>query len=257
MFIVYDFAQGLQVKIPLLQITEVLENQKKKTSKGRYKETTMKTLLKLIWIALAIIGGLAFIWLVILKILSRLISRFGVSVPCPASVSWIVDNPIRRRYMCPVLDRLGLIAGEHVLELGPGPGIFTVEATRRLGPQGRLIVVDIQPEMIAKVEKRIQQAGLSNVETHVANAYELPLPEKSIDRAFLVTVLMEIPEPGRALVELHRVLKPGGVLSITEEFLDPDYPFISETIQQVEAAGFKLKEKFGNWWLYTVNFVRV
>jgi len=181
----------------------------------------------------------------------------GVSSPCPASISWIVNNPVRRGYMRPVLDRVGLMPGERVLELGPGPGVFTVDAARRLGPAGRLVVVDIQPDMINQVEERIHQAGISNVETHVASAYELPLTSESIDRAFLVTVLPEIPEQRRALVELHRVLKPGGVLSITEEFLDPDYPLVSETVRRVQEASFRLYEKQGNWWLYTANFTRV
>ncbi len=146
------------------------------------------------------------------------------------------------------------IPGEWVLELGPGPGIFTVEAARRAGSEGHLVVIDIQPEMIAQVEDRIEQAGLANVETHVANALELPLADASLERVFLVTVLGEIPDPQRALAELYRTLKPGGVLSITEEFLDPDYPFASETILKVEAAGFRLTGRYGNIWLYTLNF---
>jgi ubiquinone/menaquinone biosynthesis C-methylase UbiE len=67
-------------------------------------------------------------------------------------------------------------------------------------------------------------------------------------------VLPEIPDQTRALAELRRVLKPGGVLSITEEFLDPDYPFAFETIRRAETAGFSLEQRFGNWWLYTLNF---
>lgn len=110
--------------------------------------------------------------------------------------------------------------------------------------------------MIAQVEKKVVRAGLSNVETHVASAYELPLTDASVDRAFLITVLMEIPDPGRALAELRRVLKPGGVLSITEQFPDPDYPFAFETIELVESAGFKMTSKSGNVWIYTVNFMK-
>jgi ubiquinone/menaquinone biosynthesis C-methylase UbiE len=69
--------------------------------------------------------------------------------------------------------------------------------------------------------------------------------------------LQEIPNPSRALAELHRVLRPGGLLSITEEFTDPDYPLLSETIRLVEPAGYCLTERFGNWWVYTANFRRV
>jgi SAM-dependent methyltransferase len=211
---------------------------------------------KLLWILLGVIGGVVFFWLFPLKLLSRLAARFGHSAPCPASLDWLVDNPVRRYYMRPVLDRVGIRPGEHVLELGPGPGIFTMEAARRVGLEGRLVAVDIQPEMIAQVEKRIQEAGLSNVETHVSDAYHLPLEDESVDRAFLVTVLPEIPDQARALTELCRVIKPGGLLSITEEFTDPDYPFAFETIRRVETAGFSLEQRFGNFWVYTLNFRR-
>ncbi|HEX7344905.1 MAG TPA: methyltransferase domain-containing protein [bacterium] len=199
---------------------------------------------------------LAFFWLVALKLAARLAARLGHSSPCPASFSWLVNNPIRRRYTHPILDRVGICPGERVLELGPGPGTFTVEAAQRAGPEGQLVVVDIQPEMIAQVERRVREARLANVETHVASAYHLPLDDASVDRAFLITVLPEIPDRARALAELRRVLKPDGVLSITEEFLDPDYLFACETIRLVEAAGLRLERRLGNSWLYTLNFKR-
>lgn len=214
----------------------------------------MKRTLKVIGITLTIVAGAIFFWLFPLKLISRLIKRFGQAAPCPNSLSWLVDNPIRRRYLPPILDRVGIQSGDHVLELGPGPGTFTPEAAHRAGPEGRLIAVDIQPEMIAQVEARVREAGLTNTETHVASAHALPLEADSVDRAFLVTVLPEIPDQDRALTELRRVLKPGGILSITEEFYDPDYQFPVETIQRVTSAGFVVDQRFGNWWIYTINF---
>ena len=213
-------------------------------------------MLKLLLILLGIIAGVLFFWLFPLKLISRLASRFGASAPCPAALSWLVYNPLRRWYMRPVLNRVGIRPGERVLELGPGPGAFTVEAARRAGPEGRLIAVDIQPAMIVQLERQIREAGLTNVETHVAGAYDLPLESESVERAFLVTVLPEIPDQDRALAELWRVIKPGGQLSITEEFIDPDYPFPFETIRRVEAAGFKPVQRLGNLWVYTINFRR-
>jgi ubiquinone/menaquinone biosynthesis C-methylase UbiE len=215
---------------------------------------TFRLFLRLLLILLGIISGLVFFWLFPLKLISRLAARFGHSAPCPASFSWLVNNPIRRRYMRPILDRVGIRPGERVLELGPGPGAFTVDVARRVGPGGQIVAVDIQPEMIAQVKARVQRAGLTNVEAHVASAYDLPLGDDSVDCAFLVTVLPEIPDRGRALAELHRVIRPGGWLSITEEFFDPDYLFVCETIRLVEAAGFRLERRFGNFWIYTLNF---
>jgi ubiquinone/menaquinone biosynthesis C-methylase UbiE len=156
--------------------------------------------------------------------------------------------------MRPVLDRLGILSGDQVLELGPGPGAFTVDAAGRVGPEGHLTVVDIQPEMIAKVEKRLRATHVANAETHVASAYDLPLPDSSVDRAFLVTVLGEIADQSRALTELHRVIRPGGILSVTEEWSDPDYLFAGETIRRAKSAGFRLCARFGNFLVYTLNF---
>ena len=199
-----------------------------------------------------IILGFLLIWLFGLKMIIKFMKKGGD--PCPSSLSWIVDLPVRRYYMRHVLDRVGIQPGETVLELGPGPGAFTVDAARRLGPDGKLIAVDIQSEMIEQVNRRVKQAGVTNVETHVASAYELPLEDGSVDRVFMVTVLPEIPDPARGLQEVMRVLKPGGLFSTTEEFLDPDYPRRVTTIRWAESAGFEPVERFGNMWLYTINF---
>jgi ubiquinone/menaquinone biosynthesis C-methylase UbiE len=207
---------------------------------------------RVLWMVLGLVGGLLFLWFGVFKLLSKLMG--GRGGPCPSSLGWLVDNPLRRRYMRPALGRVGLRPGETALELGPGPGAFTVEAARQLGPGGRLIAADIQPKMIARLEQKVREAGLTNVETHVASAYELPVPDATVDRAFLVTVLAEIPDPVRALHEIRRILKPGGQLSVTEEFPDPDYPRRSTTIGWAEAAGFFLEAYHGNFWVYTLNF---
>jgi ubiquinone/menaquinone biosynthesis C-methylase UbiE len=212
------------------------------------KENRLNVALKIV--GYVILGAVLF-WLFGLKLIKFAKKE---SMPCPSSLSWLVDLPIRRRYMRPVLDRVGLSPGETVLELGPGPGAFTIDAARRLGPEGKLIAVDIQPAMIDQVEERIQQAGLRNVETYVASACELPVEDSSVDRAFLVTVLPEIPDPVRGLREVYRVLKPGGIFSTTEEFLDPDYPRRKTTTAWAEAAGFEPTERFGGMWVYTLNF---
>ena len=130
----------------------------------------------------------------------------------------------------PTIADISTLSDRTIYVLGKTPGRTTLTL---LGPDGRLI---------------------TNVEVHVASAYDLPLDDESVDRAFLVTVLPEIPDRARALAELRRVLKPGSVLSITEEFLDPDHLFAFETVRHVEEAWFRLERRFGNLWLYTLNF---
>ncbi|HNT74456.1 MAG TPA: methyltransferase domain-containing protein [Anaerolineae bacterium] len=205
------------------------------------------------WWLLAAFGGLLFFWLFVMKLIVRFVKK-GDGVPCPFAPSWIVDNPLRRWDVRNALVYAGLRPGETVLELGPGPGAFTLDAAQRVGPAGKVIAVDIQPEMIAQVQARVQAAGVTNVDTHVANAYELPLEDASVDRAYLITVLPEIPDPVRALCEIYRVLKPGGVVSMTEEFLDPDYPLRATTTAWAQAAGFEAAGQYGNGWYYTLNF---
>jgi ubiquinone/menaquinone biosynthesis C-methylase UbiE len=216
----------------------------------------MKTSL-LLWIPLITVGVIVFSWVVVLRLLSWLGAKMGYSPPCPASVSFLVDNPVRRWYLRHAVERAGVRSGERVLELGPGPGTFTIEAAQRTSPLGSVVAVDIQPEMISALRNRVREAGLNNVQSYVAGASRLPLDDKSVDRAFMVTVLPEIPDKQMALLELHRVLKPNGILSITEEFLDPDYPLPQTVARWASKAGFQPVERHGNWWTYTLNFRRI
>ena len=156
--------------------------------------------------------------------------------------------------MRPVLDWIGIQPGERILELGPGPGVFTVPAAQRTGPGGVVIAADIQPAMVAALEERIRRSGIDNVQPCVASAHDLPLENESIDRAFLISVLPEIPDQRHAIGQLHRVLRVGGTLSITAEFADPDYHFLGETKRLIEAVGFELTSSYGNLWRYTANF---
>ena len=153
-----------------------------------------------------------------------------------------------------MLDRIGLRPSTTVLEIGPGVGTFTVPAAQRIRPGGKLVAVDIQLGMIRKLDRRLQEAHATNVAACLADACDLPLRAKSVDHVFLIAALPEIPDRDRALAEIHRVLKPTGVLSISEDFLDPDYPFQSETICLVKGAGYTLSQRFGGVWLYTLNF---
>jgi ubiquinone/menaquinone biosynthesis C-methylase UbiE len=198
----------------------------------------------------AILLGI-FLWLFVFKIIALF-----VKVPCPASVSFLVDNPVRKRYTRSIIDHIGIRSGETVLELGCGPGVFSFKAQKRLGANGRLISVDIQEEMVRKLKKTITEKKAAQIHPTAANAYHLPFKDNSIDRTFLVECYPEIPDKDKALQELFRVLKADGTLSITEEFLDPAYPLARSVVKNVGKHGFRLNERFGSFLLYTLNFKR-
>jgi ubiquinone/menaquinone biosynthesis C-methylase UbiE len=187
----------------------------------------------------------------------RLIRRV-VHFPAPPFISVFLDSSLRKALQPPeeVLTRAGLGPGMTVLELGPGPGAFTIEAARRVGPAGRVIAVDVQPQMLERLRAKAMRFGVDNVEVHQADAYHLPAADGSVDVVYTVTVLPEIPDRARALAEVRRVLKPGGLFSDSELLLDPDWPRRRTVRGWCEAAGFRLTSENGGLLEYTLNFVR-
>jgi ubiquinone/menaquinone biosynthesis C-methylase UbiE len=144
-----------------------------------------------------------------------------------------------------------------VLEIGCGSGAFTTDAARSAGEKGKVFALDIEEKMLAQLRRKLarpENQDINNIELVNKSAYELPFGEDSMDVVFMVTVFQEIPDKDRTLAEVKRVLKPDGLLSITEWFIDPDYPLKSTTIKQVIRTGFKLEKVSGDWWNYTVLF---
>lgn len=196
-------------------------------------------------------------WFVLVQIAARLVRRYW-HFPSPPIISMLLDSPVRRALQSPaeVVAALGIRPGMTVLELGPGPGTFTIEAARRAEPGGKVVAVDIEPKMLAILSNKAQRFGVENIETHQADAYHIPLPDNAVDLAFMVTVLAEIPDRQRALAEIHRVLKPGGRLAIGEAIFDPDYPRRSTVIRWCERAGFRLEASYGSLLWYVLSFTK-
>jgi ubiquinone/menaquinone biosynthesis C-methylase UbiE len=158
----------------------------------------------------------------------------------PASQAAMLLDP-RRPMLQPVAETLGafgLRSGETALELGPGPGYFSVEASRIVGPGGRVLCLEVQPAMTRILRRRLDDAGAGYARPVTADATRLPLADGSIDRAFLVTVLGVVSDRPAALSELRRVLKPGGELAIMETLTDPDYQLEASVQDLCAAYGF-------------------
>jgi ubiquinone/menaquinone biosynthesis C-methylase UbiE len=212
--------------------------------------STLATIIKIILYAL---GGLL-AYQVIIRVIRKLFH-----FPAPAFIGFFLDSKQRRK-MQPAEDFIqaaGIESGMHVLEIGCGSGAYTTFVARAVGPQGQVEALDIQPAMLAQLEKKLAKPefqDIANITLHQANAYQLPFSDGELDLVYLITVLPEIPDQAKALREIARVLKPGGLLAVGELLFDPDYPLKSTTIRHCQQAGFELEELQDNFWSYTIRF---
>lgn len=181
--------------------------------------------------------------------------------PAPAFIGRFLDSDLRRKLQPPdkLIERSGIKQEMRVLEVGCGSGAFVTFVARAVGKTGKVYAFDIQPKMLKQLEaklKRSENRDIKNIELILGSAYELPFGDNSLDVVYMVTVLQEIPDKKKALKEIRRVLKPGGILAVTEFLPDPDYPLKSTTIKIGKEAGFIFVQALGNFWNYTVRFVK-
>jgi ubiquinone/menaquinone biosynthesis C-methylase UbiE len=191
-------------------------------------------------------------------VLAHIVRRFW-NFPAPAFLGRLLDSNLRRWRQPPdkLIERSGIKKGMTVLDLGCGSGAFTTFVARAVGKQGKVYAVDIQPKMLKQLERKLarpENQDINNVELKQASAYKLPFKNEALDLVYMVTVLQEIPDRGKALREIKRVLKPGGILAVSELLPDPDYPLPSTTIKVCQHEGFVLEASLGNLWNYTVRF---
>jgi ubiquinone/menaquinone biosynthesis C-methylase UbiE len=200
--------------------------------------------------------GLFFFLQVVMRV-GRKIFHF----PAPAFMGRLLDSNYRRRLQRPstIIARSGIRPGMKAIEVGCGSGAYTLFTAAAVGKAGKIYALDIQEKMLAQIRNKIERnkdTYLGNIELLKASAYAIPLPDNSLDLAYMITVLQEIPDKQRALAEIRRVLKPGGIIAVTELLPDPDYPFRSKTKRDLAKAGFVVEAVAGMFWTYTVRAIK-
>jgi len=169
---------------------------------------------------------------------------------CPYGQRFWVEAPH------PVITRERLRAvlapqpGERVLEIGPGTGYYTLDLAEWVGPDGRIETFDLQQEFLDHVGRLAAERGLENVVPTQGDATALPYADASVDAVVLVAVLGEIPDPGAALREIRRVLRPQGRLVVGELFGDPHFTGLGSLRRQAADAGLDYESHSGNRFAY-------
>ena len=114
-----------------------------------------------------------------------------------------------------ILDELEIRPGMRKLDFGCGPGHFAVYASKKIQSEGRVYALDYHPMAFAKLDKKIQNKDIKNI-VKISPDCKTGLPDSSIDIVLLYYVFNDLPDKIRVLDELHRVLKPDGILSLYE-----------------------------------------
>jgi SAM-dependent methyltransferase len=114
--------------------------------------------------------------------------------------------------------------GETVLDIGCGAGFDTLIAARQVGPEGRVIAVDMTPAMLEKAAAGSRELGLDNVDFRAGLAEKLPAEDASVDAVISNGVINLCPDKVVVMKEVHRVLRPGGRFQIADIVVHKEVP---------------------------------
>jgi ubiquinone/menaquinone biosynthesis C-methylase UbiE len=160
---------------------------------------------------------------------------------CPSKHAWFLDNWIRRLIHNP--DKIVgqyIEKGQTVLDLGSGPGMFSLTMARMVGEGGKVISVDIQEEMLQILRRKSEDAGLqSRIHLHKSRPEGIGIEEK-VDFALAFYMVHEVSDKEKFLREVASLIKPGGRFLIVEPKFHVSGPSFEETVEVATVSGLKL-----------------
>jgi ubiquinone/menaquinone biosynthesis C-methylase UbiE len=118
-----------------------------------------------------------------------------------------------RPKMAPLLDPAELAAGQRVVDFGCGPGMLSLELARRVGPEGHVHGVDLNPDFLERARANAEREGLADrISLHRASNDRLPIEDGSVDRVICKNVLEYVEDVVATLADVRRTLAPGGLV---------------------------------------------
>ena len=167
------------------------------------------------------------------------------------AIDWL-ERPERESEEAPsmAIAMLDLRDTDILADIGAGSGYYSLQLAKQR-PKGKVIAVDIQPEMINFLENRKAQLGITNVETHLGTIKDTSLPHNSIDAALIVDAYHEFSHPYEMMLSLYRALKPGGRIFLLEYRAEDPEVQIKPLHKMTEEQARKELEYVGFKWVKT------
>ena len=168
------------------------------------------------------------------------------------AADWL-ERPERFREERPdlLITELDIKAGMTVADVGVGTGYHVERIAPLVGKQGRVMAVDIQPEMLTLLDKRLKRLGINNVVAVLGTIRDPKLAVNSIDLIMMVDVYHEFDHPAEMLTKMVAALKPGGRLAFIEFRAEDTQVPIKELHKMSEAQIRKEASAFGLTWVKT------
>ena len=166
---------------------------------------------------------------------------------------WLIRENREDEERCSLmLANLGVKPGMTVCDMGCGNGFYSLQLAKMVGPKGRVLAVDVQPQMLFLMRKRMEKAGIENVTPILGSFHDPRLPENSIDLVLMVDVYHEFSHPETMLEAMHKGLKKDGLIALLEyREEDPDVPIKplhkmskKQIMLEYEPNGYKLVKEF-------------
>ena len=163
---------------------------------------------------------------------------------CPWWCCFTFDNFLRKLiHNSKEILRPYVVEGNAVLDIGPGMGYFSIPLASMVGETGKVIVADIQPEMLKALQKRAMKAGVEKrITTHLCKADSLGL-DRQFDFVLAFWMVHEVPNPLAFLEEIKSLLKLSGKFLLAEPVVHVNQAMFEKTVKTAESVGLVLKEK--------------
>jgi ubiquinone/menaquinone biosynthesis C-methylase UbiE len=179
---------------------------------------------------------------------------------------WLTRDSRQREEDCAMLlAALNIKPGQVVCDIGCGNGFYSLQLARLVGPQGSVLAVDIQPEMLHLLSERAKEEQIGNIQLIQGTQVDPKLPPGGVDLILLVDVYHEFSHPEQMLKAMRRALKPGGRIALAEFRLEDRKVPIKllhkmskkQILKEFPPSGFKLVEQFDKLpWQHLMFFER-